>query len=75
MLEVVLIDTDLSIKALKFRLATKFKLTFFFMPFFWLLFSFYLLLDYALAFEFATIFYLFLDTNRFSIIFLWIALV
>jgi len=57
MLEVVLIDIVLSIKALKFRLATKFKLTFFFMPFFWLLFSFYLLLDYALALGFATIFF------------------
>jgi len=55
MLEVVLIDTVLSIKALKFRRQTKFKLTFFFMPIFWLLFSFYLLLDYALERVFATI--------------------
>jgi len=45
------------------------------MPIFWLLFSFCLFLDYALALEFATIFYLFMDTNRFSIIFLLIALV
>jgi len=56
MLEVVLIDTVLSIKALKFRRQTKFKLTFFFMPIFWLLFSFYLLLDYALERVFATFF-------------------
>jgi len=56
MLEVVLIDRLVSIKALKFRRQTKFKLTFFFMPFFWLLFNFYLFLDYSLALAFATIF-------------------
>jgi len=63
MLEVVLIDMSVSIKSLKFRLATKFKLTFFFMPIFWLLFSFYLLLDYALERVFATIFIILLEKN------------
>jgi len=56
MLEVVLIDITVSIKALKLGRQSPFKLTFFFMTFFWLLFSFYLLLDYALARIFATFF-------------------